>query len=93
MADQPLAPTKAKERIRRVLTRGSIVPTAHAKQEMRKDGLNMVDVTNVLRGGVVDPAEWENGEWRYRVRTQRIVAVVAFDSDDQVSVVTAWRVR
>jgi hypothetical protein len=29
----------------------------------------MVDETNVLRGGVVDPAEFENGSWRYRVRT------------------------
>jgi hypothetical protein len=67
---------------------------------MDKDGLSDVDVVNVLRGGVVRPAEFENGSWRYRVETQRITVVVAFDPDpdeaeteDEIElvVVTAWR--
>jgi hypothetical protein len=60
---------------------------------MAKDRLSMVDVDNTLRGGWVEPAEYENGSWRYRVCTARIVVVVAFDSDDALTVVTAWRVR
>jgi hypothetical protein len=55
--------------------------------------LTMVDVTNVLRGGVVDPAEFENGSWRYRVRTARIAVIVAFRSETELRVVTAWRMN
>jgi hypothetical protein len=53
----------------------------------------MVDVTNVLRGGVVDPAEFENGSWRHRVRTARIAVIVAFRSETELRVVTAWRMN
>ena len=63
-----------------------------------------MDVVNILRGGVVQAAEWENGSWRDRVLTQRMAAVAAFEPDVQVVpadeddvsameliVVTAWR--
>jgi hypothetical protein len=33
----------------------------------------------VLRGGWVEPAEWENGAWRYQVHTARIVVVIEFE--------------
>ncbi len=58
---------------------------------MAKDELTCVDVTSVLRGGVVDPAEQENGSFRYRVRTGRIAVIVAFRSETELRVVTAWR--
>jgi hypothetical protein len=58
---------------------------------MAKDALSEVDIANVLRGGVVDPAEFENGSWRYRARTRRIAVVVAFRSKSSLVVVTAWR--
>ena len=58
---------------------------------MTKDDLSIVDCVNVLRAGVVEPAEYENGSWRYRVRTQRIYVVVAFRSEKQLVIVTAWR--
>jgi hypothetical protein len=60
-----------------------------------------VDLVNVLRGGTVEAPAWENGEWRYRVRTQRMTVVVAFDPDPEdadsedeieLSIVTAWRI-
>ena len=53
----------------------------------------MLDVANVLRGGVVDPGEYENGSWRYRVRTARIAVIVAFRSETELRVVTAWRFK
>lgn len=56
-----------------------------------KDNLAMVDCTNVLRGGVVDPPDFEKGTWRYRVRTMRIRVVVAFRLDSKLVIVTAWR--
>jgi hypothetical protein len=71
---------------------------------MRSRNLTDVDVVNILRAGVVQPAEWENGSWRYRVSTQRMAVVAAFEPDveavpaeeDDLSemeliVVTAWR--
>ncbi len=64
-----------------------------AVSPMAKDDLSAVDVTNVLRGGVIDPAEFENGSWRYRSRTARIAVIVAFRSDTELRVVTAWRFK
>jgi len=99
----PLKPVATKALIRRLLDDGKFVSPSersHARKEMSKDRLTDVDLVNVLRGGVVEPAEWENGEWRYRVRTQRMTVVVAFEpdpeeaeSEDEVElcIVTAWR--
>ena len=90
---EPLSPAEAGRLIRVILDRGEVVSSRHAKQEMAKDDLTMVDCINVLRGGVVEPAEWENGTWRYRVRTQRIWVVVAFRTENRLVIVTAWRTR
>ena len=100
----PLRETDARRLLRRLLEEGILVVSPHARVEMKKDILTDVDVVNVLRGGVVQPAEWENGSWRYRVLTQRMAAVAAFEpdteslpaDDDDLSemeliVVTAWR--
>lgn len=83
----------AGRRIRRILEAGIVNFTSHALEEMRKDQLTTVDCTNVLRGGIVEPGEWERGSWRYRVRTNRICVVVAFRSETRLVVVTAWRIR
>lgn len=99
----PLAPVSAKALLRQLLHEGKFVsPSArsHARKEMNDDRLTDVDLVNVLRGGTVEPAEWESGEWRYRVRTQRMTVVVAFDPDPEeaagadeieLCIVTAWR--
>ena len=55
--------------------------------------MTMVDCANVLRGGFLEPAEWENGSWRYRVRTARMCVVIAFRSEREIVIVTAWRER
>jgi hypothetical protein len=73
---------------------------------MDQDGLTDVDAVNVLRGGVVREAEWENGSWRHRVETPRMAFVVTFDpepftmpADDEdigdleLMFVTGWRTR
>ena len=78
--------------IREILATGSVAFSRHALEEMEKDKLTAVDVTNVVRGGVVDPAELENGSWRYRVRTGRMAVIVAFRSEAELRIVTAWRI-
>ena len=50
-----------------------------------------MDAVNVLRAGIVDPAEFDKGCWRYRVRTRLMVVVIAFRSETEIRVVTAWR--
>ena len=93
MLVEPLSPPDARRLIREILQSGSVVLSRHAAEEMAKDNLTMVDVTNVLRGGLVDPAEFEKGSWRYRVRTARIAVIVAFRSETELRVVTAWRMN
>jgi hypothetical protein len=86
-----LDPTRARQRIRNILNSGTVSFSGYALEEMAKDNLTTVDCTNVLRGGVVEPLEFERGTWRYRVRTNRIYVVVTFRSETQLVVVTAWR--
>jgi hypothetical protein len=91
---EPLSAPEAKRLIRQILESGTISYTEpHAHDEMRKDGVTMVDVENVLRGGVVEPGEWENGAWRYRVRTAAICVVVEFVGESELFVITAWRFK
>lgn len=103
----PLKATDARRLIRRLLDEGRFVSpgkAAHARKEMDKDRLTDVDAVNVLRAGIVREAEWENGSWRHRVETQRMVFVVTFDpepfqmpaeTDDvgeiELVLVTGWR--
>jgi hypothetical protein len=102
----PLRAADAKRLIRRLLEEGIYRARPHAQGEMAKDGLTDVDAANVLRGGVVNEAEYENGEWRFGVRTQRMHFVVTFEPDPatppgdeedlsgtEIVVVTAWRIR
>jgi len=91
MLCEPLHPSDAKRLIRQILKMEQVSVTGHAERAMADDSLTMVDCVNVLDGGVVDPAEWENGSWRYRVRTARICFVIAFRSTTRLAIVTAWR--
>jgi hypothetical protein len=79
--------------LRAILASGEVVFTSHALDEMEQDGISQADAIGVLRSGVVEPAEFERGSWRYRVRAHhRTHVVVAFRSELAAVVVTAWRV-
>ena len=93
MLTEPLDPAQAKALIRKILEGGTVSFSSHALDELAADALTTVDCVNVLRGGVVEPAGWERGSWRYRVRTARICVVVAFRSETALAVVTAWRIE
>lgn len=67
--------------------------SGHAQKEMVKDKLTSQDVVNVLRAGVVEPSEFENGSWRHRVKTNTLGVVVVLVSEEEAVVVTAWRIR
>ena len=89
--NEPLSPPKAKKLIRDILASGAVSFSGHALKEMAQDKLTTQDCENVLRAGVVEPAEYENGTWRYRVHGGWIWVVAAFRSEIELVVVTAWR--
>jgi hypothetical protein len=88
---EPLEPEKARRLIREILEKGSVSFSGHSLEALVDDDLSTVDAVNVLRGGTVEPAEFEKGTWRYRVRTLRMAVVIVFRSASEVVVVTAWR--
>lgn len=90
--NQPIRATEARKLLRRILTGGIITYSQpHAIARLKERALSTLDCENVLRAGVVDEAEWNDGGWRHQVRTQKIVVVIEFLSEDEVLIVTAWR--
>ena len=91
--DEPLSPAAAKALIRAILANGTVDFTRHALEELAKDGFDTGDALNVLRAGVVEPAELVGPVWRYRVRTARMFVVVQFRAETRLLVITGWRLQ
>ena len=89
---EPVAPDALRRIIREALATGTVSFSRHACGELEKDRKTTGDAINVLRGGVVRAGERENGSWRYRVETARLVVVIAVRSQSSIVVVTAWKV-
>jgi hypothetical protein len=90
---EPLKPAGAKKLAREIVENGVVTVSSHAREEMANDDLGMADCLNLLRAGVFEPAEFINGQWRYRITTPRICVVIAFTSSTRLRVVTAWRIN
>jgi len=90
---EPLDNVAAKALIRRILSAGQVALSHHVSKRLKERSIDPEDVLNVLRGGLVDGCDMEDGTWRYRVRTPRFYVVVAFRSEDEMRVVTAWRIE
>jgi len=91
---QPFLKGEAKKQLRKILSNGSVAYSRpHAIERLKKWNLSMLDCENVLRGGIVDEAEYENGSWRHRVRTQKIAVIIEFLSEEELLIVTAWRLE
>lgn len=95
--EEPLSSVEARRLVRLALNAGRTFFSKHARQRMSEWDMRETDVVNVLRGGWInDPAELENGTWRYKVETYGFVVVVAFRNVDdelriEVVAVTTWR--
>ncbi len=87
----PFDPSRARDKIREILQDGTVVWSNHSYVELAKDSMTTIDAVNVLRGGTVRQPEFEHGGWRYKVETQKMAVIVAFDSPTELCVVTAWR--
>ena len=93
MLREPMNPARAKQLIRQILETGTVTYSTHARDELAEDDLTIQDAENVLRGGRVEAPRKERGSWRYRVRTARICVVIAFRSEHELVIVTAWRFK
>lgn len=94
MLVQPLKATEAKKQIRLILDEGEVVfRDPHFAQRMAERTITRQDVMNTLRAGIVDEAEYENGEWRHRVRTASFTVIVCFPEDEGLllAACTCWR--
>ena len=90
LANEPFGGDTARQLIRDCITLGSVSWTHHALERCSERGLTTGDCVNALKSGAVDPAEWENGTWRYRVRAGPITVVIAFRDERSLTVITAW---
>ena len=60
MLKEPLEPDRARRLIGEILEKGSVTFSGHSEKALADDDLSTVDAINVLRGGVVQPAEFES---------------------------------
>lgn len=89
---EPLSRNEARKLISTILATGNVSWSSHALRELEKDDMEITDATNVLRAGqILEEAELVNDTWRYRVHTGRMVVVVAFRSESELRIITAWR--
>ena len=87
-----LGRSQARKLVSKILASGTVTFTHHAREELAKDDMTLNDAANVLAGGrMTEEGEQEHGTWRYRLHTQRMCVVVAFRSEAELVVVTAWR--
>ncbi len=68
MLQEPLDEHTVRRLLRSIVESGHVHFGGHALREMRKDGMAKDDVLAILRSGLVEPGEFENSSWRYRVR-------------------------
>jgi hypothetical protein len=94
LVNEPLSPDIATRLIHQIVREGDVAWTKHAFAEISADGMTTSDCLNVMRAGAItQPADLERGTWRYRIHTNRMCVCVAFRSETELVVITAWRIR
>ncbi len=83
------------------LEQGEVRPSYHFRQELKNEGLELVDAWRVMKAGrIFRPPEHDvkTGEWKYAVEGhvpdgKWLVIVFSFKSLDQAFLITAWTVE
>lgn len=64
----------------------------HFRKRLLERRMSLGDILNVLHGGwILMEGEFENGEWRYRVETERMAVVITFLDNVHIRLITCWR--
>lgn len=90
---EPLSPAQVRTCLNQILDAGRVTFSTHVEDMMKARKVSLQDLLAVLRGGAVRPGEFENGSWRYQVRSGKSTVVVTFRSEMWVVCVTTWRNR
>lgn len=97
LEDEPLSPASARQLIRKILRdpHGLIIFSEHATSvRMVERAITEAEVYACLERGVCGPnITHERGTWRYPIEIPTLTVVVAFDTETQAIVITAWRRR
>lgn len=91
---EPLDNATMCQLVRTIVKTGSVAFSPHARKELAKDDFTTADALNMLLGGrprADECGHLRDGTYRYRLHTARMCVVVAFRSETELVVVTAWR--
>ncbi len=89
--DELIEREQVRKLIREILRSGEVIFTPHAEEQLEERDLDRADCLSVLRGGWCEFEEFINGTWRYRIVTQKMCVVIAFDSEEALAIITVWR--
>jgi hypothetical protein len=102
MAAKRLSRAEATDAARRCLSgAGRIIPSKHFRDELAKEGLDILDAYHILRTGQVfnepelDP---RHGDWNYRIEGtepggRRLAIVFCFKEQDTGLLITIFSIR
>jgi hypothetical protein len=90
LESEPLKEADAKKLAKEIVMDGTVYYTPYFLDRMKERGITEAQVHRALRGGWCDPAEWEKGEWRYRIQNTQIYVVIRFDSETELTCITTW---
>lgn len=88
-----LSPDAATELVHRLTREGVVTWSRHGLAQASAAGMTTVECDQALIGGVADPPDYSNGQWRYRIHWQRVCVVVVFRANVEAVVIDAWRKR
>lgn len=90
MLNEPLSNDDAKREILRRLAHGTMFTSTHFRRAAAAESLGPLEAAKLLPAGFVQMAEFEGGNWRYRVKNGRFVIVVAFRGENQIDLVSVF---
>jgi hypothetical protein len=90
---EPLDPPTAKALAAEALRAGSFFVTDHARKRLAQRKLKIPDIHRIIKSGVYQQANLEDGTWRYPIWTVSITVVIAFRafSPPAIRLVTAYQ--
>jgi len=93
---EPLQCDEPRKLLREILAKKGHVSirerfSLHADDRTKVRKVSDLECLAAVRAGAVVGREFEKGTWRYRVEAAGVCLIVAFRSESEFRIVTAWR--
>lgn len=88
-----MSPPEARRILRAIVEFGTVRFARHLDKRCQERKILRAQVMYTLERGIVEPAEFENGGYRYRIRGPEAVIVVEIETKTLAVVISAWRPR